>query len=842
MAHLEWEYDPAPESTAIGRLRDRYQMFVGGRFVDGRGDDVKTINPATEEPLASVSTASTSDIDDAVRAARAAYVGPWSRLTAVQRGTFLFRIARGIAERSRELAVIETLDNGKPIKESRDVDVPTASAHFFHHAGWADKLTHAGYGPAVRPLGVAGQVIPWNFPLLMAAWKIAPALAAGNTVVIKPAETTPLSILVLAEIIADADLPPGVVNIVTGAGDIGATLVNHPGIDKVAFTGSTEVGKQIQASLAGTGRRLTLELGGKAANIIFDDAPIDQAVEGIVNGIFFNQGHVCCAGSRLLVQESVADEVIAKLQARIATLRVGDPMDKNTDVGAINSAGQLSTIRSLTAAGDDEGAIRWTSPCPLPDRGFFFAPTVFTNVSQSMRIAREEIFGPVLSVLTFRTPDEAITKANNTPYGLSAGVWTEKGSRILGMASALRAGVVWANTFNRFDPTAAFGGYKESGFGREGGRSGLAAYLDTDDEPRAIDAGKLDPTSADTLLAEAAESVLAELLTEPESLAEAVALSRVVRRSAERRESAPATDDPPPAGPPQRSDRVAVTKTYKLFVGGAFPRSESGRTYPATGGVGGSIRANVAQGSRKDARDAVIAARKAFGTWSRATAYNRGQVLYRVAEMLEGRRSEFVDLLGGGPANDRVVNAAIDRWVHYAGWTDKLASAFGSANPVAGPFFSFSTPEPTGVVVAVAPPDDPLLGLISVLAPIITSGNSCVLLASHAAPLAAVTLAEVLATSDVPGGVVNILTGDPLEMAPHLAAHADVNALDLTGVSPAARAELERAAAGTVKRVYSPGPQDFLRPPGTARLRAFLEIKTVWHPTGAVSLAGGGGY
>ena len=427
-------------------------------------------------------TASIGDIDTAVTSARKAFDGSWSRLSGAERGKYLFRIARGIAERARELAIVETLDNGKPIKESRDVDIPTAAAHFFYHAGWADKLQHAGYGPAPKPLGVVGQVIPWNFPLLMAAWKIAPALAAGNTVVIKPAETTPLSILVLAEILADADLPPGVVNILPGAGDVGAALVNHPGINKVAFTGSTDVGKQIQRSLAGTGRKLTLELGGKAANIVFDDAPIDQAVEGIVNGIFFNQGHVCCAGSRLLVQESVADEVIDKLQQRISTLRLGDPMDKNTDIGAINSAEQLERVTALAATGEDEGAVRWTSPCPVPDRGYFFAPTVFTNVSQSMRIAREEIFGPVLSVLTFRTPDEAVAKANNTPYGLSAGVWTEKGSRILGMASALRAGVVWANTFNRFDPTAAFGGYKESGFGREGGRSGLAAYLDTDDE------------------------------------------------------------------------------------------------------------------------------------------------------------------------------------------------------------------------------------------------------------------------------------------------------------------------------------------------------------------------
>ena len=479
---IDWDYAPAPESAAIGRIQDRYRMYVGGKFVDGGGDDLKTLNPATAEPLAVVSTASVDDVDTAVGHARKAFDGNWSRISGAERGKYLFRIARGIAERARELAVVETLDNGKPIKESRDVDVPTAAAHFFYHAGWADKLKHAGYGPDPRPLGVVGQVIPWNFPLLMAAWKIAPALAAGNTVVIKPAETTPLSILVLAEILADADLPPGVVNILPGAGDIGAALVNHPGINKVAFTGSTDVGKQIQSSLAGTGRKLTLELGGKAANIVFDDAPIDQAVEGIVNGIFFNQGHVCCAGSRLLVQESVAEEVISKLQQRISTLRLGDPMDKNTDIGAVNSAEQLARVTALAATGEDEGAVRWTSPCPVPDRGYFFAPTVFTNVSQSMRIAREEIFGPVLSVLTFRTPDEAVAKANNTPYGLSAGVWTEKGSRILGMASALRAGVVWANTFNRFDPTAAFGGYKESGFGREGGRSGLAAYLDTDDE------------------------------------------------------------------------------------------------------------------------------------------------------------------------------------------------------------------------------------------------------------------------------------------------------------------------------------------------------------------------
>ena len=479
MAQSPFEYAPAPESREIARLRPSYQIFVAGKFRDGRGEAVKTINPADESPLAEVAEAGPSDVSDAVAAARRAFKS-WSRLPGRERGKYLFRIARAIQERPRELAVLESLDNGKPIRESRDVDIPLAAAHFFYYAGWADKLQYAGFGPAPRPIGVAGQIIPWNFPLLMAAWKIAPALACGNTVVLKPAETTPLTALVLAEIIAEADLPPGVVNVLAGGPAIGHAIVESEGIDKIAFTGSTEVGKIIQRSVAASGKRVTLELGGKAANIVFDDAPIDQAVEGIVNGIFFNQGQVCCAGSRLLVQESVADEVVAALQRRLATLRVGDPLDKNTDVGAINSAAQLARIRELADAGVDEGATRWSPPCDLPDRGYWFAPTVFTDVAPAHRIAREEIFGPVLSVLTFRTPDEAVEKANNTPYGLSAGVWTEKGSRILSLAGRLRAGVVWGNTFNRFDPASPFGGYKESGFGREGGRHGLAAYLESE--------------------------------------------------------------------------------------------------------------------------------------------------------------------------------------------------------------------------------------------------------------------------------------------------------------------------------------------------------------------------
>ena len=474
-----FEYAPAPESASIVDIAPSYGLFIDGEMVDPiDGSRFKTINPATEEVLSEVAAAGPQDVDRAVAAARAAYEGTWSTMPGRERGKYLFRLARLVQERSRELAVLESIDNGKPIRESRDVDLPLVAAHFFYHAGWADKLGYAGLGPDPRPLGVAAQVIPWNFPLLMLAWKIAPALATGNTVVLKPAETTPLTALAFADICRQADLPPGVVNIVTGAGDTGRTLVEHPGVDKVAFTGSTEVGRQIAMSVAGTRKKVTLELGGKAANVVFDDAPLDQAVEGIVNGIFFNQGHVCCAGSRLLVQESVADELLDRLKRRLATLRLGDPLDKNTDIGAINSATQLDKIRELSEVGEQEGAERWSPPCELPDRGWWFPPTLFTGVTQAHRIAREEIFGPVLSVLTFRTPAEALEKANNTPFGLSAGVWTDKGSRILWMAQRLRAGVVWANTFNRFDPTSPFGGYKESGYGREGGRHGLEGYLD----------------------------------------------------------------------------------------------------------------------------------------------------------------------------------------------------------------------------------------------------------------------------------------------------------------------------------------------------------------------------
>jgi aldehyde dehydrogenase (NAD+) len=473
-----FEYAPAPESRDLVKLEDRYGLFIGGEFVEPRsGEFHPSVSPSSEEELAEVAYGGAEDVDVAVGAARAAFENGWSAWPAGERAKVIYRIARILQERAREFAVLESLDGGKPIRESRDVDLPLAAAHFFYYAGWADKLEYAFPNRTPRPLGVAAQIIPWNFPMLMLAWKVAPALAAGNTVVLKPAETTPLTALLFADVLRQAEVPPGVVNIVTGDGRAGSELVKHPDVDKVAFTGSTEVGKEIQRAVAGTKKKLTLELGGKAANVIFDDAPLDQAVEGIVNGIYFNQGHVCCAGSRLLVQESIYDQTIQKLKRRMSNLRVGDPLDKNTDIGAINSKAQLERIQELVRSGEEEGADVFQPDCRLPEKGWWFAPTVFTNVAQSYRIAQEEIFGPVLSVLTFRTPDEAVEKANNTPYGLAAGVWTEKGSRILSMAQRLRAGVVWANTYNRFDPTSPFGGYKESGFGREGGLHGLEAYV-----------------------------------------------------------------------------------------------------------------------------------------------------------------------------------------------------------------------------------------------------------------------------------------------------------------------------------------------------------------------------
>lgn len=474
---MTFEYSSAPESKAIVTIDPVYKLFIGGKFVSTKsGKTFTTINPANEEVLAKIAYGEKADVDKAVKAAQEG-LKVWSKMAPSERGKYLYRIARIMQERAREFAVLETMDNGKPIRETRDIDIPLSAAHFFYHAGWADKLEHAGVGVHPKPYGVVGQIIPWNFPLLMLAWKVAPALATGNTVVLKPAETTPLTALLFAQVCQQAELPAGVVNIVTGDGATGAAIVNHPGINKIAFTGSTDVGKLIARSVADTGKGLTLELGGKGANIVFEDAPLDETVEGIVNGIFFNQGHVCCAGSRLLVQENIQDELLEKLKRRMSQIRLGDPLDKNTDIGAINSREQLEKITELALSGDTEGAERFSASCTIPAKGFWYPPTFFTGVTQAHRIAREEIFGPVLSVISFRTPQEAIEKANNTPFGLSAGVWTDKGSRILWTAKHLRAGVIWANTFNKFDPASPFGGFKESGWGREGGRHGLAAYL-----------------------------------------------------------------------------------------------------------------------------------------------------------------------------------------------------------------------------------------------------------------------------------------------------------------------------------------------------------------------------
>ena len=677
------------------------------------------------------------------------------------------------------------MDSGKPIKESRDVDVPLAAAHFWYYAGWADKLDYAFPGRVARPLGVAAQIIPWNFPLLMLAWKIAPALAAGNTVVLKPASTTPLSALLFADVCRQADLPPGVVNIVPGPGEIGMALVTHPGVDKVAFTGSTEIGRKIFAGVAGTDKALTLELGGKAANIVFDDAPLDQAVEGIVNGIYFNQGEVCCAGSRLLAQESIVEPLIEKLKDRLATIRVGDPLDKNTDVGAINSRAQLEKITELVAAGRAEGAEMYQPACDLPERGYFFRPTLFTNVAQSHRIAREEIFGPVLSVLTFRTPEEAVEKANNTPYGLSAGRLDRQGQ-----------------------PDPPHGQADE-------GRRRLGEHVQPVRPDLAV--RRLQGVRASAARAACTAST-------PTSGSRTAEVARWWRRTA-RSTSA---------------RRTSSTSAGRSRAPRAAART-SCRPRPA------SPIANAVRASRKDLREAVRAARKAFQPWADKTAMNRGQVLYRVAELMEGRRDQFVaevaaaEGLRGGKA-ETVVDRAIDRWVWYAGWADKIAQVLGSSNPVAAPYFNFTIPEPTGVVGIVAPETSSLLGLVSRLAPPLVAGNAVVVLASETRPLPAVTLTEVLATSDVPGGVVNVLTGRKRGARPGPRGPRRRRCARRLGRPRRTCArEVELSASEDIKRIarrpagVTDARFDWLDDRAAERpewIAAWLEMKTVWHPIG----------
>lgn len=763
--HESWaEYGPAPESVSHVKIKARYELFIGDKWTQPAGKEYfETINPATGKALAHVAKAGQKDVDRAVAAAREAFP-EWSRST--DRARLLFAVARVLQERAREFAIIETLDNGKPIRETRDIDIPLASRHFFYHAGWADKLEEAF--PGAEPLGAVGQIIPWNFPLLMAAWKLAPALAAGNTVVLKPAETTPLSALHLAEILSEVGFPPGVVNIVTGFGDTGAMIVSHPGISKIAFTGSTEVGKMIRKETAGTGKKLSLELGGKSPTIVFDDAPLYEAVEGIVDGIFFNQGQVCCAGSRLLVQESVAPRFIRLLKDRMAKIRVGNPLDKNVDMGAINSKMQLDKIRHYVELGEKEGAEKYQPSCSIPGTGYFFPPTLFTGVQTSHAIAQEEIFGPVLATMTFRTKEEAIELANNTPYGLAASIWTKDVSKMVEVARALRAGTVWGNGTNKFDAAAEFGGYKESGFGREGGPQGLWEYLK---------------------------------MTE-----------RSVKPKKEKKVKAS-----PTAG--------MVWKTPKMFINGKQVRSESGRYFKALASDG-TLISNIPLGSRKDIRDAVEAASKALPSWSKTTPYLRGQILHRIAEMLQSHSQEFVRMLGlagtGDPASE--VDESIKRLLYYAGWADKFT---GTVNPVTQTDFNITYPEPVGVVGLIAPQEPALLGLISKLAPAFASGNTTIVIPSETRPLAATLLIEVLDSSDVPAGTINIITGKHSELVPVLAEHRAVQGIDFSGPSELAK-KVEELSVSNLKRTHVDSGTDWDSAQGRDWVRRYLEFKTVW--------------
>ena len=760
---LAWEYSPAPEATDHIRLKERYELFVDGAWKAPQTDAYEpTINPATEEPLTEIAQAGDADVDAAVAAAREA-LPRWQRLPALERGKYVFRIARLIQERARELAIVESLDGGKPIRESRDVDIPLAAAHFFYYAGWADKLRYGLAGRDAGPMGVVGQIVPWNFPLLMAAWKLAPALACGNTAVLKPAETTPLTALLLAEICQEAELPDGVVNIIPGDGSTGAALVRHPGIDKIAFTGSTGVGKDIQAALAGRDVGLTLELGGKSANIVFDDAAIDQAVEGIVNGIFFNQGHVCCAGSRLLLQESVAEEVVEKLWRRMGLLRVGDPLDKNTDVGAINSAEQLQRIEALVDAGEREGATRRTVACTLPERGYWFPPTLFTDVAPASTASPSTRSSVPSSRCSPSAPrPRRSRRPTPTAYGLAAGIWTDKGSRALAVARGLKAGVDLAEHLQPVRPDVAV---------------------------RRLQGERLRP------------------------------------RGRRRRPAAVRED---------LVTRLPVVKTYKLYVGGAFARSESGRHLAIEDHEGNRV-ANAPRGTRKDVRDAVRAARGALPAWQGRTAYNRGQILYRFAEALESRADELTSetarLRGIERAAARAeIEAAVDHAVHYAGWTDKLHAVLGGVNPVAAPHFNFTFPEPTGVVGVIAPEEPDVLGLVAEILPPLAGGNVVVAVVSERWPLLSLHLGEILGVADVPAGVVNLLSGLRSELVKPLAGHRDVDAiLDATG-DP----EVVRLAADSVTRVAKARDDylDVAALDGLTRIEPFLELKTAWHPVG----------
>jgi aldehyde dehydrogenase (NAD+) len=771
------EYGPAPEaaSPAIAWLEQHersFGHFIDGALVPGR-DHFDSINPATGQKLAGIAQASPEEVDKAVQAARRA-LPAWSALSGHERARYLYALARQIQKHSRLLAVLETLDNGKPIRETRDIDIPLVARHFYHHAGWAQLLEREF--PGCAPVGVVGQIIPWNFPLLMLAWKIAPALAAGNTLVLKPAEYTSLTALAFAELVQAARLPAGVVNIVTGDGRTGAALVGHQGVDKIAFTGSTDVGRAIRRATAGTGKRLSLELGGKSPFLVFDDADIDSVVEGAVDAIWFNQGQVCCAGSRLLVQESVSERLIEKLRARMERLRVGDPLDKAVDIGAIVAPVQLERIQKLVQQGVEEGATLWQPSWACPKDGLFYPPTLLTGVAPSATVAQVEIFGPVLVAMSFRTPAEAIALANNTTYGLAASVWTENVNLALDMARRIKAGTVWINATNLFDAASGFGGYRESGYGREGGREGMYEYLREPHAPKPV-----------TL--------------------------------------------PPAAGRPPSAP--LVDRTAKLFIAGKQARPDQGYSLKVIGADGHPI-GEVAEGNRKDLRNAVEAAHAAEEGWAHSTAHLRAQILYYVAENLSARAAEFADRIAQQTGYDGApeVEAAISRLFSYAAWADKYDGAVHGV-PLRG--LTLALVEPIGVMGLVCPDEAPLLGFVSLLAPALAMGNTAVIVPSERHPLSATDLYQVLETSDLPAGVANIVTGKRDALAPVLAAHDDVDAIWYFG-SAAGAAEVEKQSAGNMKRTWTAHEDRGWFDPATGEGHEFLreatQVKNIWTPSG----------
>jgi len=775
------EYGPAPEATdqAVAWLDSHERRF--GHYIDGAwtepGTTFSSDNPATGESLAQITDGTAEDVDRAVAAARAALPG-WSGLSGYQRGKYLYAIARAVQKHSRLFAVLESLDNGKPIRESRDIDIPLVARHFYHHAGWATHLEREF--PDHVPYGVCGQIIPWNFPLLMLAWKIAPALAAGNVVLLKPAEFTSLTALLFAEICHRIGLPKGVVNIVTGQGETGAAIVNHSGVDKIAFTGSTEVGKIIRAATAGTGKGLSLELGGKSPYLVFEDADIDSAIEGLVDAVWFNQGQVCCAGSRLLVQESIEEQFITRLKRRMATLRVGDPLDKSVDIGALVAPVQVERIRDLMKRGVAEGAVVYETEGPIPANGCFLKPALVTNVSPANTLVAEEIFGPVLVAMSFRTPEEAVHLANNTPYGLAATVWSENINLALDMAPKLKAGVVWINGTNEFDAAVGFGGYKESGFGREGGREGMSVYLK--------------PSWEKDL--------------QPAPVA--------------------ATLSPGDVLGPDRLDQTA-----KMYIAGKQARPDSGYNRPVFAPDGREV-GEVGEGNRKDIRNAVEAARAALG-WSTAPSHSRAQVLYFLAENLDYRRAEFAARLEAQTGEDGAaeVDLAVERLFAFAGWADKYDGAIH--NPPARAIAAAMV-EPLGVLGIVAPDTQPLLGSVALLAPAIAMGNTVVLVPSSRSPLSMTDFYQVLETSDVPGGVVNIVAGDPVTLAKTLSEHDGVDGLWFMG-SAEASAMVEKASSGNLKQTWTSRglDYDFTSPhfSGEYLLSKATQVKNVWIPYGA---------